>query len=89
MAWSAVLKDGRESHKKAPSMTSVRTLGGKCRDRAQGRAQGLHLRELRGDEAAAAVDRTVAGRCREFDAYKSLVTSTQWFLSRHRAKGLG
>jgi hypothetical protein len=52
-------------------------------------AQVLHLRELRGDEAAAAVDRTVAGRCREFDAYKSLVTSTQWFLSRHRAKGLG
>ena len=38
----------------------VRAAGGKRRDRAQGRAQGVDLRQHRGDEEAVAVDRAVA-----------------------------
>ena len=38
----------------------LRAAGGERRDRAQGRAEGLDLREHRGDEEAAALDRAVA-----------------------------
>ena len=68
----------------------VRAAGGKCRDRAQGRAQGMDLRQHRGDEEAAAVDRAVAGLVTRIRDLRSLLLqASAEDVPRFSARGVG